>query len=174
MSFIFGLRCPDCGKSISDDDSICPHCGTNLDAPITKADEYPQKNTDESSNHPAIDWNLVDENIIIRRQWTALILFFFFNFAALSLIIYTITAANSFTLPELAGYSCIAAYLSIVYISLSSIKNRISIARRGGGTGLWEYTKGTLAMVVGGMLFIIAALYAVVVLHYFFGINFFL
>jgi Tetratricopeptide repeat/zinc-ribbon domain len=27
------LHCPDCGKTIGEDDHLCPHCGTDLDAP---------------------------------------------------------------------------------------------------------------------------------------------
>ena len=29
----FGLKCPDCGGAILDEDIICPHCGVNLDEP---------------------------------------------------------------------------------------------------------------------------------------------
>ena len=32
--YLFPLRCPDCGNKISEADSICPHCGTDLDAPL--------------------------------------------------------------------------------------------------------------------------------------------
>jgi hypothetical protein len=35
MSYNFlSLRCPDCGEKITKDDSLCPHCGTDLDAPL--------------------------------------------------------------------------------------------------------------------------------------------
>ncbi len=35
MSYNFlSLRCPACGKKIAEDDSLCPHCGIDLDAPL--------------------------------------------------------------------------------------------------------------------------------------------
>jgi len=34
LNKLFGLRCPVCGKPISEDDSICSHCGTNMDTPL--------------------------------------------------------------------------------------------------------------------------------------------
>jgi tetratricopeptide (TPR) repeat protein len=34
----FALNCPDCGETINEDDSICPGCGTDLDAPLAKAE----------------------------------------------------------------------------------------------------------------------------------------
>jgi len=34
LNKLFGLRCPVCGKSISEDDSFCPNCGVNLDVPL--------------------------------------------------------------------------------------------------------------------------------------------
>jgi hypothetical protein len=36
MSYNFlSLRCPDCGGKIKDNEKYCPHCGTDLEAPIT-------------------------------------------------------------------------------------------------------------------------------------------
>lgn len=32
------LNCPSCGKNISDNDPTCPHCGLDLDAPLTTAE----------------------------------------------------------------------------------------------------------------------------------------
>jgi uncharacterized Tic20 family protein len=37
-NIIFRLHCPNCGKNISDNDNLCPHCGINLDAPLEKAE----------------------------------------------------------------------------------------------------------------------------------------
>ena len=34
--YLFPLRCPDCGSKISEANHICPHCGTDLDAPLNK------------------------------------------------------------------------------------------------------------------------------------------
>ena len=34
LNRIFGLRCPDCGKKIDEDERYCPHCGADLDAPV--------------------------------------------------------------------------------------------------------------------------------------------
>jgi len=35
---LLGLRCPDCGKAISEQDRICPHCRVDLDAPLDEAE----------------------------------------------------------------------------------------------------------------------------------------
>ncbi len=35
-NILFHLNCPNCGKGISDTDTLCPHCGLNLDAPLEK------------------------------------------------------------------------------------------------------------------------------------------
>lgn len=35
FSKLFKLRCPDCGKVISEHDDFCPGCGTNLNAPLS-------------------------------------------------------------------------------------------------------------------------------------------
>jgi len=37
-NIFFKLHCPNCGKNISDNDNLCPHCGINLDAPLEKAE----------------------------------------------------------------------------------------------------------------------------------------
>lgn len=34
LNRIFGLRCPDCGKKIDEDERYCPHCGADLDVPV--------------------------------------------------------------------------------------------------------------------------------------------
>jgi zinc-ribbon domain/Tetratricopeptide repeat len=34
LDMFFSLRCPDCGKKISEDDSVCQHCGAHLDVPL--------------------------------------------------------------------------------------------------------------------------------------------
>jgi tetratricopeptide (TPR) repeat protein len=31
---LIALQCPDCGKTISEEDRICPHCGVDLEAPL--------------------------------------------------------------------------------------------------------------------------------------------
>ena len=35
---LMGLRCPDCGKAIEEKDEYCPHCGVNLDAPLSETE----------------------------------------------------------------------------------------------------------------------------------------
>ena len=35
---LFGLRCPDCGKGISEQDRVCPHCGVDLEAPLDETE----------------------------------------------------------------------------------------------------------------------------------------
>jgi tetratricopeptide (TPR) repeat protein len=35
---LVGLRCPDCGKAISEQDRVCPHCGVDLEAPLDDAE----------------------------------------------------------------------------------------------------------------------------------------
>lgn len=35
-NILFSLHCPDCNKGIEESDKFCPHCGTNLDAPLEK------------------------------------------------------------------------------------------------------------------------------------------
>jgi tetratricopeptide (TPR) repeat protein len=35
---LVGMRCPDCGKAISEQDQVCPHCGVDLDAPLDEAE----------------------------------------------------------------------------------------------------------------------------------------
>jgi len=34
----FNLQCPDCGWKIADDDTLCPHCGADLNAPLADAE----------------------------------------------------------------------------------------------------------------------------------------
>jgi tetratricopeptide (TPR) repeat protein len=34
---LVALRCPDCGKSIDEEDRVCPHCGVDLEAPLSEA-----------------------------------------------------------------------------------------------------------------------------------------
>jgi tetratricopeptide (TPR) repeat protein len=31
---LIALHCPDCGKTISEEDRVCPHCGVDLEAPL--------------------------------------------------------------------------------------------------------------------------------------------
>ena len=31
---LIALQCPDCGKTISEQDQVCPHCGVDLEAPL--------------------------------------------------------------------------------------------------------------------------------------------
>ena len=46
---LIALHCPDCGKAISEQDQVCPHCGVDLEAPLdegqlqTLAAEYLEK-----------------------------------------------------------------------------------------------------------------------------------
>ena len=35
---LIAMRCPDCGKAISEQDQVCPHCGVDLDAPLGEAE----------------------------------------------------------------------------------------------------------------------------------------
>jgi tetratricopeptide (TPR) repeat protein len=35
---LIAMRCPDCGKAISEQDQVCPHCGVDLDAPLDEAE----------------------------------------------------------------------------------------------------------------------------------------
>lgn len=35
---LIALRCPDCGKDISEKDRVCPHCGVDLEAPLGEAE----------------------------------------------------------------------------------------------------------------------------------------
>jgi len=45
LNKLFGLRCPDCGKPINEDNSFCPHCGASLDIPLgTPATNHPDAN----------------------------------------------------------------------------------------------------------------------------------
>ena len=37
LNFV-GMQCPDCGKAISEDDKLCPHCGVDLEAPLSEAE----------------------------------------------------------------------------------------------------------------------------------------
>jgi tetratricopeptide (TPR) repeat protein len=34
---LIGMQCPDCGKAISEQDKVCPHCGVDLEAPLDDA-----------------------------------------------------------------------------------------------------------------------------------------
>ena len=34
---LIALHCPDCGKAISEQDQVCPHCGVDLEAPLDEA-----------------------------------------------------------------------------------------------------------------------------------------
>ncbi len=36
LNWLFGLHCPDCGGTISESDGICPHCGADLETPISE------------------------------------------------------------------------------------------------------------------------------------------
>jgi hypothetical protein len=41
MSNMFlSLRCPDCGKKFAENDSTCPHCGVDLDAPLGEIERH--------------------------------------------------------------------------------------------------------------------------------------
>jgi tetratricopeptide (TPR) repeat protein len=35
---LVAMRCPDCGKAISEQDQVCPHCGVDLDAPLNETE----------------------------------------------------------------------------------------------------------------------------------------
>ena len=35
---LIALHCPDCGKAISEQDRVCPHCGVDLEAPLDDAE----------------------------------------------------------------------------------------------------------------------------------------
>ena len=35
---MISLHCPDCGKAISEQDQICPHCGVDLEAPLSESE----------------------------------------------------------------------------------------------------------------------------------------
>lgn len=52
LNRLFGLRCPDCGNPISEEDNLCPHCGANLDTPVkfTTSSENPNTGTEVSLN----------------------------------------------------------------------------------------------------------------------------
>jgi tetratricopeptide (TPR) repeat protein len=34
---LVAMHCPDCGKTISEQDQVCPHCGVDLEAPLDEA-----------------------------------------------------------------------------------------------------------------------------------------
>jgi tetratricopeptide (TPR) repeat protein len=40
----FNLHCPDCGKTIAEDDMVCPHCGLVLESPTDQAEELAAAN----------------------------------------------------------------------------------------------------------------------------------
>ncbi len=35
---LIALHCPDCGKTISEQDHLCPHCGVDLEAPLSESE----------------------------------------------------------------------------------------------------------------------------------------
>src|SRR5262245_61521610 len=49
LNRILGLRCPECGKKIDENERYCPHCGADLEAPVqqvidkTKSNKYLEK-----------------------------------------------------------------------------------------------------------------------------------
>lgn len=63
LNRLLSLRCPECGEKIGENERYCPHCGTDLDAPIeqvvdkTKSKEYLEKaqtNYDKGANKVAL------------------------------------------------------------------------------------------------------------------------
>ena len=59
LSGLIGLRCPDCGKTISEQDRVCEHCGADLETPLDETElqtlaaeqlEKAQKSYDQGRN----------------------------------------------------------------------------------------------------------------------------
>lgn len=66
LNKLFGLRCPDCGKPISEGDSFCPHCGAHLDAPFgsptTNHADASQQHFSDARNFLEISQKAYDTN----------------------------------------------------------------------------------------------------------------
>jgi hypothetical protein len=94
---------------------------------------------------------VTNEEIVIKRQWMALIAAF---------VLFFLAGFISLKMTGVVKYGVIGACIPMLYIGGSSIKNRISIARLRGQKG---YSRDRRAVVLGSIMLIIAITYLVIV-----------
>jgi hypothetical protein len=100
----------------------------------------------ETINKPVIN-----EEIVIRRQWIAFIAMFVLFFLAVLISVKVFVVIK---------YIVLGVCIPILYLGTSSIKNRISIARLRGQKG---YSRDTRAVVFGAIMLVMAIAYIVIV-----------
>ena len=94
---------------------------------------------------------IVDEEIVIKRQWTALTAAF---------ILFALGGFISLRLFGVVKYGILGVCIPMLYLGVSSIKNRISIARFRGQKG---YSRDRRAVVLGVIMLVVAIGYSVIV-----------
>ena len=100
----------------------------------------------ETINKPVIN-----EEIVIRRQWIAFVAMF---------VLFFLAGLISVKVFGVIKYSVLGVCIPMLYLGTSSIKNRISIARLRGQKG---YSRDTRAVVFGAIMLVMAIAYIVIV-----------
>jgi hypothetical protein len=100
----------------------------------------------ETINKPVIN-----EEIVIRRQWIAFVALF---------VLFFLAGLISVKVFGVIKYSVLGVCIPMLYLGTSSIKNRISIARLRGQKG---YSRDTRAVVFGAIMLVMAIAYIVIV-----------
>ena len=99
----------------------------------------------------AINKPEINEEIAVKRQWVAFIAAF---------VLFFVAGLISVKVFGVIKYSALGVCLPMLYLGISSIKNRISIARLRGQKG---YSTGTRAVVFGILMIVFAIAYIVII-----------
>lgn len=95
----------------------------------------------------------VEEEFIIKRQWTAVIAAFVFLAVAILISVQVFGTVK---------YGLLAPCIPMIYLGASSIKNRFSVLRAKGQKG--KYSRGAYAIYMGVLILISVVIDIVVVL----------
>jgi hypothetical protein len=93
----------------------------------------------------------MNEAVVIKRQWIAFVAAF---------VLFALASFISVRVFGVAKYSILGLCLPMAYLGISSIKNRVSIARLRGQKG---YSRDTRAVIFGVIMLVLATAYVVIV-----------